>query len=450
MKFTNLILLVMFACYSICYSENEVTLYVNQGTGRVYVAPGKGRVLLGKFKPEKDENPKEAKVVIAINKISKIRKSVPSQNWYDKFSIRGYAQLRENILIDKKGADWLHPSDRSVNSDETFLLRRGRIALSSSPTSNVDIFIQPDLSSKPGLGDFSIQLRDLYADYFFDEKKEYRFRFGQTIIPYGFGNLQSSSRRGPLERPEALNSGAEGERDLGIFFMYTPNEIHKRFEFLTKNKLKGSGDYGIFSVGLYNGQGLNRSDRNGEPHILSRITYPFEIADQVFLEPNISGYYGRYVPLTEVTLSETEPLLPANGITDSRLAFGLVLHPAPFGFELEWNSGTGPELSSDFTRITSEKINGGSILFNYMTEVFKKDLIPFIQWQYYKGGRKFAVNAPLVIVNELSFGFEIFQSDYLKYTTQYSYTPRRTNSNEIPYLDLTDGHRLGLQAQVMY
>jgi hypothetical protein len=40
-----------------------------------------------------------------------------------------------------------------------------------------------------------LQIRDAYFDLSFDAKKEYRVRIGQSKVPYGFENLQSSQNR---------------------------------------------------------------------------------------------------------------------------------------------------------------------------------------------------------------------------------------------------------------
>lgn len=98
------------------------------------------------------------------------------------------------------------------------------------------------------------QLRDAYADIYFDHDKEFRVRAGQSKVPYGFTNMQSSQNRLTLDRPDALNTATRDERDLGLYFYYTPKEMRHLFRDLVKNNLKGSGDYGMFAFGVYNGK----------------------------------------------------------------------------------------------------------------------------------------------------------------------------------------------------
>ncbi|MBM3773272.1 MAG: hypothetical protein FJW27_18680 [Acidimicrobiia bacterium] len=53
-----------------------------------------------------------------------------------------------------------------------------------------------------------------------DTQNAWRLRFGQSKVPFGSVNMQSSQNRAPLERPDALNSAVEGERDLGAALMW--------------------------------------------------------------------------------------------------------------------------------------------------------------------------------------------------------------------------------------
>jgi hypothetical protein len=86
----------------------------------------------------------------------------------------------------------------------------------------------------------------------FDTK--FRLRVGQSKVPFGFENLQSSQNRLTLDRNDALNSAVANERDLGAFFYWAPSKIRERFAMLVKDGYKGSGDYGVFAFGVYNGQ----------------------------------------------------------------------------------------------------------------------------------------------------------------------------------------------------
>src|SRR5690606_27063174 len=116
-----------------------------------------------------------------------------------------------------------------------------------------------DFASSPGGGAMNfVQIRDAYFDVGLDKKNEFRFRIGQSKVPFGFENLQSSQNRLPLDRNDALNSAVSNERDIGVFFYWAPEKIRKRFSMLVREGYKGTGDYGVFGLGVYNGQTANR------------------------------------------------------------------------------------------------------------------------------------------------------------------------------------------------
>src|SRR5690606_37478156 len=107
----------------------------------------------------------------------------------------------------------------------------------------VSIYFQPDLASVIGDQLGALVLRDWYADIYFDKKREFRARVGQSKVPFGFENMQSRQIRLAFDRYDALNSAVKDERDLGIFFYWAPLRIRKRFSDLVSSNLKGSGDY---------------------------------------------------------------------------------------------------------------------------------------------------------------------------------------------------------------
>ena len=137
------------------------------------------------------------------------------------------------------------------------------------------------------------------------------------------------------------------------------------------------------------------------------------------------------------------------GFTDARIAISGVLFPQPFGIETEWNWGRGPQLSNDMRTINVASLSGGYVQGNYR-HVFanQRELIPFLRWQTYNGGRKFAVNAPKDKVNEVGFGFRFIPYPELELTAMYMHG-MRTNTNLAPYNNVQYDY-LGIQAQVNF
>lgn len=446
--------LTLFALPSHSSLAEKLELYMDSKTKQIFAEGGPGRTKLGTFVPVEEQNQVHQPVKEEVLPTPPAPATPPAEKpWYERVKISGYTQIRYSELISSEGADWYHPADRTVAEDTSLLIRRARLIISGDVTENLFVYLQPDFSASLSTGDYSTQLRDAYGDLSLDKDKEFRLRMGLSKIPYGYTNLQSSRNRGPLERPEALNSAAEGERDLGFFFMWAPKEKRDLFKRLATDRLKGSGDYGVAAIGAYTGQGLNRSDQNDDLHLAARLAYPIELQEGQIIEPFISGYVGQYVPKgieVNVNGNLTTPSFAQGGVTDERGSVGFVLYPQPFGIETEWTMGEGPEVSDDYTVIRSRGLEGGYVQAGYLLDMGKGYLFPFSRWQYYKGGRKFAANAPEVNLNEWDFGVEWQPTKNVEFVLQYSYTNERTNSSKYPYEQLVDGQRIGAQVQFSY
>jgi hypothetical protein len=430
-------------------------------------------------------------------------------HWYEKISLRGYTQVRWNRILDggPSYSDIMNPSDKSVGQRQNLMIRRARLVFSGDISDHLSIYIQPDLASSPNSsysnsptvaatslygtssffgtygnngGGYFAQLRDAYADIYVDKDKEYRFRVGQSKIPFGFENLQSSQNRLALDRNDAINSCCKDERDLGVFFYYTPKHLRPVFRDLVRNNLKGSGDYGMFAVGVYNGQGANRVELNNNMHVVARLTYPYVFENGQIFEASVQGYHGRFVPFTAAitpslfgasdlagfrpngfpaagipivnapgyglstyTLSTygaasawaAQAVNGGQGVRDERVAVSGILYPQPFGLQGEWNWGRGPVLDSTQTSISSGGLNGGYIQASYKhvdTEYGTGTWFPFVKYQYFKGGQKFENNAPLSRVYEWDFGVEWQPLPELEFTAVYVKSDR-TNVLAAPY-----------------
>lgn len=181
--------------------------------------------------------------------------------WYDTFSLRGYIQARYNAFQSNPNLG-CEQCDKSWNGNSSFFIRRARLVFSGQIGKQVFFYFQPDFASSTSGGLNFGQIKDAYFDLGLDSKNEYRIRIGQTKIPYGFENMQSSSVRIPLDRADALNSAFTNERDLGVFFYWAPKEKRELLKNLVKDGLKGSGDFGIFAIGVFNGQTPNQLDQN--------------------------------------------------------------------------------------------------------------------------------------------------------------------------------------------
>jgi hypothetical protein len=319
-------------------------------------------------------------------------------------------------------------------------------------TRHLSVYAQAEFSAATSAAEFSLQMRDYYADIALDRDREYRFRIGQYKVPYGWVNLQSSQNRGPFERPDAINGAFEDARDIGAAFMWAPAKIRERFSELTGKGLKGSGDAGVLAIGAYSGQGPNRPDLNGQLHYVARASYPFRLASGRIFEVGVQAYRGRFVVSTTgipvgADGASVTPRQGAKGVLDQRAGLSFVWYPQPLGLQAEWNIGTGPELADGGLSIESRRLSGGYVQLDYLRDSRTGKWYPFVRWNYYRRGRKFGTNAPREQINEIDLGIEWSPWSELELTAMYTHSFERTNTRTFPYGLTTHVYRAGLQAQ---
>ncbi|MEQ1546613.1 porin [Methyloglobulus sp.] len=472
------------------YNSYAMDLYVDTKTKQIFAEPGLGRELMGSFEQVTPKNgyskhdgthhgsdneltSENAEIQtikqdleLKENEIKALKESVVStreerakndEKWFNKINVRGYTQLRYNQPISGDRVPGEDPELRSVGdggikNNGSFTFRRVRLVFSGDINDYVSLYLQPDFASSVASDidnqNFA-QLRDAYADLAFDKKHEYRIRAGQSKVPFGWENLQSSQNRLSLDRNDALNSAVPSERDLGLMAYWTPEHVQKLWKDLSKKGLKTSGDYGILGLGVYNGQGLNRNETNDDLYVVAHSTYPIELGflgypftGQV-LEVGADYINGQFdVPTGDMTVFDTKAKLkgddiadtkPSGGVREERYAVHAILFPQPFGLQAEWNWGKGaalnPEGNDGKGSIERRGLSGGYVQAMYKIDhVFRDDgvLIPYVKWQTYRGAWKGANNSPYTKVDEVEAGVEYQIMKALEVTLAYS-TMDRTN-----------------------
>ena len=368
--------------------------------------------------------------------------------WYDRFSIRGYAQVRYNRLFETNSQLGCEQCDNSWGEGGGFFIRRTRIIFFGQISKQVYFYIQPDFASNAGSDRLHYgQLRDAYFDIGLDADNKFRFRVGQSKVPYGFENMQSSQNRLALDRNDALNSALKNERDLGVFFYWAPKKKRELFRSLVASGLKGSGDYGVFGLGAYNGQTANSPELNDKLHVVARLTWPFEIKNQV-IEASVQAYTGQFV-LTKSSLSSGVKYKSGLNYLDRRVAATFVLYPKPFGIQAEYNIGQGPEFNKITDSIEVKNLNGGYVQCMYSVPLKKQFLMPFIKYQFYNGGKKHERDARSYIVKDLEIGFEWQPVKQFEIVALYTISNRRYEDFSLQD-NLQKGNLLRLQAQINF
>jgi phosphate-selective porin len=366
--------------------------------------------------------------------------------WYERLSLRGYTQVRYNGLLRTNRDLACAQCDRTLGRNGGLSLRRVRLVLSGDVSDRVSIYVQPDFASDVN-GTLSVgQLRDAYADVALDRARTWRVRLGQSKIPFGWENMQSSSNRIPLDRADALNSALPNERDVAALVYWAPTRVRELLEHLVDSGLKGSGDYGALGVGVFNGQGTNRPEANDGLHTAARFAWPFAVGRGRYAEVGVQGYAGRYVLTSSL---RTPGVSAASDYADARAAATVVLYPQPFGLQAEWNVGRGPEFDPATRTVVARRLDGGYVEAQYRLRRGGATLLPYVRAQRYDGGKKFELDARRHRVRELDVGLEWQPARAFELTAEYLIADRTT-------ADLAAGERrqrgrvLRLQAQLNY
>ncbi|PKM09936.1 MAG: porin [Gammaproteobacteria bacterium HGW-Gammaproteobacteria-3] len=441
-------------------------LYVDPANGQVYTTPGENRINLGRFRKESENAPSAAKLAAMEQRLAAKEKELDSkltqlgnkveaqeltleqseqkqakanrqEKWYDKIRVRGYTQVRYNqILSGDRRADsgesrLRSVHDRSIGDDNSFSLRRIRLVFQGDLNDYVSFYLQPDFAS--GISNQSnnerrenfVQLRDAYADIFFDKAHEYRLRVGQSKVPFGWENLQSSQNRIALDRADAVNAAVPSERDLGVVAYYTPTHVQEIWSRLKNDKQKLFGNYGAVGVGVFNGQGVNRTEKNDEFMYAGMVTYPLELdaLGEIFkgqvIEAGVSAMHNR------VNVEQSSGGTTAEEFSEDRIGFHVVKYPQPFGFQTEWSWGKGPEWDSDDQKVQEKNFHGGYVQAMYRILDFYGDWMPYLKWQTFRGGWKSSTNAPRAETDEFEAGVEWQIMKELELTLAYSKMSRK-------------------------
>ncbi len=418
------------------------------------------------------------------------QKKKEKKAWFNNNNIRGYVQNRVTTMQSGDEGAVLWPDSTGSFGDDrsgsgggnNFRIRRARIIFSGNIGDHLGYYIQPDFASSAGSGANNnvAQLRDAYGDIFIDKEQVHRFRVGQSKVPFGYENLQSSSNRLALDRVDALNSAVRDERDTGVFYYYTPKDVQNLFKEINDAGLKHTGNYGMFGIGAYMGQGANQNDLNDNWHNVARFTYPWKTASGQIFEAGIQGYRGKYVRSTANYFAEgvtngnwaaspsstaliTNPYSQSvagvrearstntsngrfgsitaqpgidnddrNGFKDERVAVSFRMYPQPWGLEGEWNWGTTPGLDMAENKVKNKSLHGGYIQGSYFAKdvtLFNTNIgnvIPFVKWQYFDGYNKAEANAPRNKVNDWEIGAEWQIAPEVELVAEY-HIMKRTN-----------------------
>ncbi|ANQ47706.1 OprO/OprP family phosphate-selective porin [Flammeovirga yaeyamensis] len=379
-----------------------------------------------------------------------IQQSLP-KSWTDRIKVSGYIQARYNGLFETNPDLEVPQMDKNWGADKGISLRRVRLKVSGWLLDNVYMYMQADFAGAPSL-------RDAYMDVYFDHHRSTWIRVGQSKVPFGYENMQSSQFRMPLDRTDAINSALPNERDLMAVLYHTPQKVRKIYNYMKENNLKHSGNYGTFALGAFNGQGINTPDANDNLHVVGRASWPFQLANNQIIEVSAHAYTGKYIlpnvtdgMMAEVSNNGKSELVEAAGynFNDSRVGATFVYYPQPIGFQFEANYGVGPEYDA------AENVIKEKNLFGFYGMVFAKinydhhTFFPFVRYINYDGGKKFELDARSYKVDDWEIGVEWQPNRAFEFVAMYTIANRSYVDSKNPVNDQA-GNLLRLQMQVNF
>jgi hypothetical protein len=357
-----------------------------------------------------------------------------SPRWYERLTMYGYGMFRYNNTSNAQLRTYqdISVGGASAGAQPGFYFRRIRWVVTGQVSDHVSVFIQPDLASNISGNTHAVSMRDAFGDWNFDKDKEFRLRVGLQRVPCSFDNWQASRVRMAIDRADGTNSCANSERDMGVSFMWTPKIAQARYKQML-DYMYGPGDYGVFHIQVYNGQGLNQPELNNDKHVGMRLSWPWELPGGRLMETGINAMKGQF-NVNRGTFSAASPTTLVSNFDaghtsgkyrDERLNFYVYYPPQPFGFIAEYTMGKGPKRGADGV-IRDNNLYGGYVQGHYQWKYSDVGLANFYtRYQQYRGGLKFQQGAPDDRMEELEMGVAWQPDPQWEFTVAYTFTERR-------------------------
>ena len=374
------------------------------------------------------------------NERSVVAEFTGSPRWYERISMYGYGMFRYNFTTNGELRTYHDASvgDKNNGAQPGFFFRRIRWVVTGQVSDHVSFFIQPDLATQLSGNTHVLSMRDAYGDWNFDKDKEYRLRIGLQRVPCSWDNWQASRVRMAIDRADATNSCAQSERDMGMSFMWSPKIAQQRYKQML-DYMYGPGDYGVFHIQVYNGQGLNAPEANANKHVGARLSWPFELPGGRLFEVGMNAMHGMFVVNNGTAAAGTTLFsfnesgnTGARGYLDQRLNWYIYWPPQPWGFIAEYSIGRGPERQAN-GRVAESSLYGGYVQAHYQWKYSDVALANFYaRYQEYHGGLKFAVGAPNNNMHELELGIAWQPDPQWEFTTAYTFTNRMNTFSTTP------------------
>jgi hypothetical protein len=201
--------------------------------------------------------------------------------------ITGYVQAQWQ-KIDSAGAPSFAGGDFASNVDNRFMMRRGRIKFTYSPSSMSQYVLQLDASEK------GVALKDAYMKFTDPWTKALTLTAGIFNRPFGYEIEYSSGLRESPERSRFTQTLFPGERDLGAMITFQPPKT-SRFNFIK------------LDAGLFNGTGNNKSDFDKYKDFIGHLSLNRSfLSEKVKAGIGASWYHGGFGNYTKKVYQQIE------------------------------------------------------------------------------------------------------------------------------------------------
>lgn len=199
-----------------------------------------------------------------------------------KVKISGYLQAQYQ-RADTNSAAVVAGGNFAANSNQRFMLRRGRIKATYDGGTTQLVFEMDIIEPSPVLGSANaINIRDFYAKISMPFYKDLSLTTGMQYRPFGFEQQYSSSLNESPELTRLVNNVFPNERDLGAMITLKAPSTMSLLHSLT------------LKAGLFNGQGIAKNT-SGNLDFIGQLFF-----DRTTKNENISyriggSYYSGYV-----------------------------------------------------------------------------------------------------------------------------------------------------------
>lgn len=256
--------------------------------------------------------------------------NAPSSFDIHDIKITGYLQTQYQ-KAQSAGISSFSGGDFATNSDNRFIIRRGRLKI-DRVDEYTNIVFQIDATQN------GLNLMDAFIQFHSPKSKEFLLTAGLFNRPFGYSIIYSSGYRDFPERARVFQTLMPRERDLGAMITYQP-----------QGKLK----FIVADLAVMNGSGLSARDYDSKKDLVGNLNFKFDslLNKKVHLGFGASFYKGTVRSSTDTYFES------------SKQGFIPITNPNHVGKNLSRNySGVNLQLKIDHklgsTQLKTEYVKG--------------------------------------------------------------------------------------------